>query len=356
MTELALPTRASIETLARTKALAERQQEVAVIAAALRERCTSKQEADDLRREVKALIAVFAAKRVKTEELESEERRIEVRIGELLGPPMTREQTGSAGRSSTDDDLKLHNEHIHTFRLMAEHHDVVERELERGHTTRKHILRAIRDEADAEALAAESLPAHQILLSACSELATHVAAESVDVIVTDPPYPEKYLDAYSDLSHFAAHALKEGGLCVALAGQSWLPQVLTNLASALDYHWLGCYLTPGGQASGNRGRGVNAGWKPICIFRKGKYAGRQFGDVVRSEVNDNDAGLNHPWGQSESGTRDLVLRFSDADDLVVDPFVGSGTVGRMALAHGRRFIGADIDAEAVEQARSRIGG
>ena len=42
------------------------------------------------------------------------------------------------------------------------------------------------------------------------------------------------------------------------------------------------------------------------------------------------------------------------DDLVFDPMCGSGTVGKMALLHGRQFIGVDISAEYIEIARERL--
>jgi len=41
-------------------------------------------------------------------------------------------------------------------------------------------------------------------------------------------------------------------------------------------------------------------------------------------------------------------------DLVLDPFVGSGTVGVVALGLGRRFLGIDLNPEYVEMARRRI--
>ncbi len=49
---------------------------------------------------------------------------------------------------------------------------------------------------------------------------------------------------------------------------------------------------------------------------------------------------------------ELVERHSDADDLVVDPFLGSGTSALAALAQGRHFKGCDLDAHYVELARN----
>jgi DNA modification methylase len=38
----------------------------------------------------------------------------------------------------------------------------------------------------------------------------------------------------------------------------------------------------------------------------------------------------------------------------MDPFCGSGTVGVVAMRHGRNFVGLDLNAEYVELAKQRI--
>ena len=43
-------------------------------------------------------------------------------------------------------------------------------------------------------------------------------------------------------------------------------------------------------------------------------------------------------------------------DLVLDPFAGSGTVGVVALRHGRRFIGCELNPEYARMARRRVAG
>lgn len=42
-------------------------------------------------------------------------------------------------------------------------------------------------------------------------------------------------------------------------------------------------------------------------------------------------------------------------DLVLDPFIGSGTTGVVALAMGRRFLGVELNARYVEIAARRLG-
>lgn len=44
---------------------------------------------------------------------------------------------------------------------------------------------------------------------------------------------------------------------------------------------------------------------------------------------------------------DLILSYSNAGDTVLDPFAGSGTVGKMALSLGRNAILIDSDATAI---------
>jgi DNA modification methylase len=51
-----------------------------------------------------------------------------------------------------------------------------------------------------------------------------------------------------------------------------------------------------------------------------------------------------------------VLAGSAPGDIVLDPFAGSGTVGVVALRHGRRFIGCELNAEYAQMARRRVAG
>jgi DNA modification methylase len=65
-------------------------------------------------------------------------------------------------------------------------------------------------------------------------------------------------------------------------------------------------------------------------------------------------GLNHPAPFPEALARDHILSWSNEGDTVFDPFLGSGTTGKMALAHGRKFIGIERDADYFDIACRRI--
>lgn len=152
--------------------------------------------------------------------------------------------------------------------------------------------------------------------------------ESVDLIVTDPPYPKQYLNLYRDLAIYAERVLKPGGSLYAMAGQSYLPEIMNLMnVDGLKYNWTLCYLTPGGQAPQLWQRKVNTFWKPILWYTKGTN-NKWLGDVVRSDVNDNDKDF-HFWGQSISGMNDLIKRVSEPGDLILDPFLGEARLVRL---------------------------
>ncbi|HEX5716284.1 MAG TPA: site-specific DNA-methyltransferase [Thermoanaerobaculia bacterium] len=51
-----------------------------------------------------------------------------------------------------------------------------------------------------------------------------------------------------------------------------------------------------------------------------------------------------------------VLLGSNPGDLILDPFIGSGTTGVVALALGRRFFGVELNPEYVSIAEKRLNG
>ena len=174
-------------------------------------------------------------------------------------------------------------------------------------------------------------------------------AESVDVIITDPPYPHEYIPLFESLSAFSFRALKPGGSLLIMIGQSYLPEIISTLAKHLNFHWVIAYLTVGGQSPQIWQRKINTFWKPVLWFVKGEYQNEWVGDVCRSDGIDKRF---HEWGQSESGMADIITRFTKPGDLILDPFCGGGTTGAVALKLKRRFIGVDKDS--IETAKGRI--
>lgn len=66
--------------------------------------------------------------------------------------------------------------------------------------------------------------------------------------------------------------------------------------------------------------------------------------------------FSHPAIFPEALARDHILSWSNEGDTVFDPFTGSGTTGKMALLHNRKFIGIERDPQYYAIAQQRIAG
>jgi DNA modification methylase len=62
----------------------------------------------------------------------------------------------------------------------------------------------------------------------------------------------------------------------------------------------------------------------------------------------------HPAIFPEALARDHILSWSNAGDTVLDPFLGSGTTGKIAVLAGRNFIGIERDPNYFAIAERRI--
>lgn len=86
--------------------------------------------------------------------------------------------------------------------------------------------------------------------------------------------------------------------------------------------------------------------------------GRQAGDVWRFPTLAGrrfaDERTEHPTQKPLSLSRRLVEHFSNPGEMVVVPFVGSGSECVAAVQCGRRFVGTDLNAAYVDIAKSRI--
>ena len=69
-----------------------------------------------------------------------------------------------------------------------------------------------------------------------------------------------------------------------------------------------------------------------------------------------ERGISHPAIFPEALARDHILTWSNAGDTIYDPFMGSGTVAKMAVLTGRRYIGSEISKEYCMVAEKRLEG
>ncbi len=64
--------------------------------------------------------------------------------------------------------------------------------------------------------------------------------------------------------------------------------------------------------------------------------------------------FNHPAIFPEKLAEDHILSWSNENDIIFDPFMGSGTTAKMAIINKRNWIGSEISQEYCEIAEKRI--
>lgn len=113
----------------------------------------------------------------------------------------------------------------------------------------------------------------------------------------------------------------------------WKPIVWDKLTLGMGYHYRRQY-------------------EFILFFEKGKRRLHDLGvpDVLRAKR----VHGGYPTEKPVEVLRTLVRQSSGPQELVCDPFFGSGATGEAAILEGRRFIGTDVNAEAVLTAGERL--
>ena len=193
---------------------------------------------------------------------------------------------------------------------------------------------------------------------AVADLHKHIEAGSVDAIVTAPPYPRKFVPVYGDLAHFAVHALRPGGLLMAIAGQPYLPDIFHWMGLAgprLKYRWIAAYFQQGASQKIHSAK-VTVKWKPFLVFtRAGGHPQGYSNDWIDSGPYNAADKDKHHWGQTEAGLEAVIREWvKEPGSLVCDPICGAGSTLLATRTLGHRVIGADIDEVNVNITREAL--
>ena len=228
----------------------------------------------------------------------------------------------------------------------------------------------------------------------CLDTMGKMSDESIDLVVTSPPYDD--LRSYNGYSFdFGAIArelhrvVKQSGVVVWVVGDqtqngsesgSSFRQALTFMDIGFNLHDTMIYeknsSTYPAQKSGNRYSQI---FEYMFILSKGKpkaslicdkpnkWAGhKDFSGKLKNPVPEFSPrtniwryitsfnGVKHPAPFPEQLAADHIMTWSVEDDIVYDPFMGSGTTAKMALQLKRRFIGSEISSEYVAIAQKRL--
>jgi DNA modification methylase len=184
------------------------------------------------------------------------------------------------------------------------------------------------------------------------DLVKELPDNSMDLVLTDPPYPKEYLPLWSDLAKESARVLKPGAFLIAYSGQGHLTEVLKMLSEHLEYYWLGTLYHKGPTAQRFEVNMWNRAKPILFYYKKPKNKQQQWlEDVLESSESDKNY---HDWGQSVAPLIKLVECFSLPNQVILDPFVGGGSTIEACRVTKRNVIAFEIDRRTFDSIRERF--
>lgn len=317
-----------------------------------------------------AAIEAYARARSLGDEAVVAAQTIRIRASQRLGAALKRESPPGRGKKSSRDGT-ISRQDISRCRFLDENPHIVEEAIAQAdpdrlsvrtvvarieRERRQHVDDDARHVAPTDAATVETDEAGRWTMYAgdMAEVLADMSIQSVDAIVTDPPYPTESLPLWSTLAEYAADLLVPDGLLIGLTGQIVLPEVMRRIDEHLTFGWMYCQLLPAGQ-SRIRGRNIYQGWKPWLVYTKGTWPSGRIDwhtDVLPAVAAEKGA---YQWQQSVAPAMEMIERLVPRNGVVLDPFTGSGSYGEAALLTGRRFIGVEADGERFKQAVERLG-
>ena len=197
---------------------------------------------------------------------------------------------------------------------------------------------------------------YQIHNRDCLEVLKEIENESIDMILTDPPFGNNIVYGRSQLgyrtiqndnnldwlpqwSKEAFRVLKDDSHCVVFwqwRTYSELEQIMLKAGFTIKT------VAVWDKNNAGLGDGLAEQYEQIVVFKKGNARQNKFrGNVFRySRV----AGRpTHPHEKPVQLLGDLMLLCSNENDIVLDCFSGTFNTGVTAIRYGRRYVGCEIE-------------
>jgi site-specific DNA-methyltransferase (adenine-specific) len=200
-------------------------------------------------------------------------------------------------------------------------------------------------------------------------------AESVDLLITDPPYESLEKHRAVGTTTRLKHSKSSSNDWFQVFPNSKFPELFEQVFRVLkpDTHfYLYCdaetmfVAKPEAEKAGFRfwkplvwdkrtigmGYHYRARYEFILFFEKGK---RKLNDLgIADVISVPRIHRGYPAEKPAAVSEVLIGQSSEPGEVVADPFMGSGSVGVAAARLGRRFLGTDVNPGAVRHSERRL--
>ena len=217
-----------------------------------------------------------------------------------------------------------------------------------------------------------------LYLGDCMEAMQDIADGTIDSVISDPPYGIDYLSNMTDNHHklvsdgydawlaalpswFRAmkRVLKEEGVaCCCCGGGGKTPVTAVATLEFIKHFHLITTVVWDKQRIG-MGWHYRPQYETVLVGSKtkDKYSWhtdrKNVSNVIQCGKIIPQKG-EHPTVKPVRLMKEFVLLHTLKDEIVLDPFMGSGTTGVAAIEAGRKFVGMELDPEYYDLARRRI--
>ena len=191
---------------------------------------------------------------------------------------------------------------------------------------------------------------------------------SIDLIVTDPPYNigkkfgnKKEKDTFD--TKFHKKWLKECDRIIKPNGQIyvfWFPKFLREMSDIFEYRQILFWTKPFARMMKLTKRWENFTELILWKTYSEEFTFNPFRDKRNTDYfNDSScisfrSGRYHVTQKPVSLVEQLILASSNKGDIILDPFLGSGTTAIASQNLNRKFIGIEIESEYIKISRKRL--
>jgi len=192
---------------------------------------------------------------------------------------------------------------------------------------------------------------NKIICGDCIELIKLIPNESINAIITDPPYglSKTGIRNDADLTLFynilpeCNRVLKENSFFITFFSTKFLPRLFEN--NPFHYFWQIVLYCPEGRVRSPIGF---TKFMSCFVFKKGnpkivRWNKDIFVDTPGKMVEPDEGFIDHPTPKPKHFVKEIIKMFTNENDLILDPFIGSGSTAVAGLQLKRRFIGFEIE-------------
>lgn len=199
---------------------------------------------------------------------------------------------------------------------------------------------------------------YQLYNKDCAEVITTLSGK--EKVITDPPYGISYSPKQNSSKAWGAKTFV-GDVVVTGDDKPFDPAPLLNFQVVVlcgANHFADKLPSSSEWVIWDKREGMISNDFADCelIWTNGDGVARLFRHLWSGAIRASEKGIErvHPTQKPIALMRYLVERYTNPDDIVFDPYMGSGTTGIAALQLGRKFIGCEIDPKYFAIAESRI--